>query len=283
MRKFISVTLFYALLFTLITGIVLYIMPHGRVAYWTDWHLLGLNKDQWESIHILFGLIMLVAGIWHLCLNWKAFKRYVWPKNKVSPSFVGLTLLSFLLLLTAIKDLPPASILMDWKEQLKSAWQPKAFIPPPVPHAELLPLETLVKKEGLSLDQALQLLQEKNIVVPSPKLSLKEIARLNGTSPEAIYRLLIKNRPNQQGAVSIPQPGRRTLREICSALGYNQETCTRVLAKHGLTPVWDKPLKEWVFQKGVTPHEIIQWLTEEKASLTGNPPQTLGGPGSQKR
>ncbi len=30
-----------------VTGIVLYIVPQGRIAYWTLWSFLGLSKDQW--------------------------------------------------------------------------------------------------------------------------------------------------------------------------------------------------------------------------------------------
>ena len=30
-----------------ITGLVLYIVPQGRIAYWVHWSLLGLEKEQW--------------------------------------------------------------------------------------------------------------------------------------------------------------------------------------------------------------------------------------------
>jgi hypothetical protein len=50
---------------------MLYIEPHGRVAYWTKWSFLGLEKDQWGNIHIFSGLLFLVAGGFHLYYNLK--------------------------------------------------------------------------------------------------------------------------------------------------------------------------------------------------------------------
>ena len=44
------------------TGIVLYIVPHGRVAYWTLWSLAGLEKDQWAGIHMTFGGVFIITG-----------------------------------------------------------------------------------------------------------------------------------------------------------------------------------------------------------------------------
>jgi hypothetical protein len=29
------------------TGIMLFLCPHGRVAYWSDWHFFGLSKNQY--------------------------------------------------------------------------------------------------------------------------------------------------------------------------------------------------------------------------------------------
>jgi hypothetical protein len=46
------------------TGIVLYIVPQGRIAYWTLWSFLGLNKEQWGDVHIMFGGIFIATGIW---------------------------------------------------------------------------------------------------------------------------------------------------------------------------------------------------------------------------
>jgi hypothetical protein len=45
-----------------ITGLVLYIEPAGRVAYWITWQFAGLTKTDWGNIHILSSLLFIVAG-----------------------------------------------------------------------------------------------------------------------------------------------------------------------------------------------------------------------------
>jgi hypothetical protein len=45
-------TMFVSFILVGITSIILYIVPHGRVAYWADWHLLGLTKTEWGNLHI---------------------------------------------------------------------------------------------------------------------------------------------------------------------------------------------------------------------------------------
>jgi len=58
MRKWIDLFLFYSTLIIIISGIVLYIMPHGRVAYFTGWKFLGIDKDGWDNLHVIFGFFL---------------------------------------------------------------------------------------------------------------------------------------------------------------------------------------------------------------------------------
>jgi hypothetical protein len=67
-------------LILLVTGVVLYMVPPGRVANWTNWELMGLSKDQWTSVHILSALLFLLVSILHLIFNWKPFKHYFYHK-----------------------------------------------------------------------------------------------------------------------------------------------------------------------------------------------------------
>ena len=67
-------------LILLVTGVVLYVVPPGRVANWTNLELMGLTKDQWTSVHLLSALLFLLVSILHLIFNWKPFKHYFYPK-----------------------------------------------------------------------------------------------------------------------------------------------------------------------------------------------------------
>ena len=68
-RKITSLTAGIAFVLMLLTSIVLYIVPQGRVAYWANWQLWGLSKTQWTHLHINLGLLFLVALILHIYYN----------------------------------------------------------------------------------------------------------------------------------------------------------------------------------------------------------------------
>ncbi len=82
MRRVTSLTIFFAFVTMVVTGIVLYIVPQGRVAYWADWRLLGLSKTQWGEIHVAMGLLMLLAGVLHIVYNWKPITTYLKDRSR---------------------------------------------------------------------------------------------------------------------------------------------------------------------------------------------------------
>lgn len=45
-RSSTSFLVTWSFLVLTITGFVLYVVPHGRVAYWIHWSLAGMEKDQ---------------------------------------------------------------------------------------------------------------------------------------------------------------------------------------------------------------------------------------------
>ncbi|NPA39771.1 MAG: DUF4405 domain-containing protein [Thermodesulfobacteria bacterium] len=178
-----SLLLFFTGLVLVITSVVLYIMPHGRVAYWSGWKLLGLSKDQWEAIHINSGIGFLALLIIHLWLNWKPFKSYVLkPQGLITISVVGLCTIA------TIENIPPFSTVLSLEQKIKKSWEkklPKA----PLPHAELLTLKELCQKGGIPLKKALELLKNKGIKA-LPNETLKKISKHNHTSPARIYDII---------------------------------------------------------------------------------------------
>jgi len=79
-RQITSLTAFTSFVLMLITSLILYISPQGRVAYWADWRLLGLDKTQWSNLHINLGVLFLLAVFLHIYYNWKPILSYL--KNK---------------------------------------------------------------------------------------------------------------------------------------------------------------------------------------------------------
>ena len=81
-RAFIAFLVTWSFAVLSVTGLVLYIVPQGRVAFWTHWSLLGLGKTDWGNVHMLFGGVFIVTGILHLYFNWKPFKKYLAERVK---------------------------------------------------------------------------------------------------------------------------------------------------------------------------------------------------------
>ncbi|MGB5619617.1 MAG: DUF4405 domain-containing protein [Desulfobacterales bacterium] len=75
-RKITSLTAGLAFIVMLVTSIILYVVPQGRVAYWADWKLWGLTKTDWGNIHINLGLLFLIALFLHIYYNWKPSSRH---------------------------------------------------------------------------------------------------------------------------------------------------------------------------------------------------------------
>ena len=121
LRRVVSLGAFLSFSVMVLTGVVLFICPQGRVAYWTGWRLLGLSKEQYGALHATFMVVFMVAGIWHIVLNWSLLARYL--KNRarqtriLTPEFnvaLGVTVLFVIGTLTAI---PPWSTYLGCHEQ----------------------------------------------------------------------------------------------------------------------------------------------------------------------
>ena len=184
MRKFVSLFLVTSFLVLMFSSVVLYIMPHGRVAYWIDWRFLGLNKDSWQDLHITFGILFCVLVLWHVWLNLRVLKKYLTSKYALIAG-----LLTIFILVLCVLNLPPVSYVGQLEEKVKATWKPA--IPPPTFHAELLSLKKFVKLSGLSLAQAKACLQAQGIKFKSFEEKVKLVCKKNHKSPMELYNILL--------------------------------------------------------------------------------------------
>jgi hypothetical protein len=155
-RSLVSFYLLFAAIVLLVSGVVLFISPPGRVAHSTDWRFLGFNKEQWEAIHTLPGYVGTVFAVWHLILNWKAMLRYLQDRArrvyKLKAEFVVALLLTGIVWAGAALHLPPFGTVMDWGEGIKETWEQTTTLP--APPVEELGVEE--SNEAISLDTTLE-------------------------------------------------------------------------------------------------------------------------------
>lgn len=189
-RRITSLTALFAFIVITFTSVILYIIPHGRIAYWSDWHLFGLSKEEWGSIHTNLGLLFLLSLFLHLYYNWKTIFFYLQDKTKQIKVFTGEFNVAFIIAAVFIIGthlmLPPFSWVLNAGEHIKNQATTK-YGEPPYGHAELSSVKTFAEKMGFKLDESVDHLILSGIKFESVNQTLKEIASANKISPKQIY------------------------------------------------------------------------------------------------
>jgi hypothetical protein len=192
-RAFVAVLTAMGFFGLAVSGLVLYIEPHGRVAYWTWWRFWGLNKDQWDAFHIVFGWVFVFAGAFHLYFNWRPFKRYLYKKLKKGVRMpvegIAALALTLFLFLGSVFRLPPVSFLLDLNDYAKRTWMGRVENVPPFGHAEMKTLAMFCRLRGIDLKAAVTRLQ-KGLQIQSVDQTIAQIARHNNITPAKIYLMI---------------------------------------------------------------------------------------------
>ena len=76
-RKIVSLVAFLSFCVMALTGIVMFLAPQSRVAYWSGWELFGFSKRDYDEIHSTFMLLFLTSIVWHTVLNWRSLVEYL--------------------------------------------------------------------------------------------------------------------------------------------------------------------------------------------------------------
>jgi hypothetical protein len=203
--------LFVALSFS---GVILYLTPRGRVANWTGWTMLGLEKQGWQAVHVNIGLLFLIAAGLHLFLNWGLFWGYIKKKASLGLNLKLEMLVAVLIaagvLLGTIQGVSPFAALMALNEQIKDYWE-REPVSAPLPHAEELSLEQLAGRMGLSTEQVFSALKQEGIAVENGATTIAKLAEKSRLTPSEVYAAIKKHFPESQQsepAQSAGGPGR---------------------------------------------------------------------------
>ena len=280
-RTFTSLCSLVGFILLCLTGIILYIEPHGRVAYWTKWSFLGLEKDQWGNTHVFSGLLFLVAGGFHLYYNWKLLLKYLSSKIETTLRYkrelVISSLIFFWIVVSGIWSLPPLAYVSDLGETIKSSWVISPELEPPFGHAELVSLKTFCKKQRIPLDQAMAELRKAGFKVNSPSETLAKIASSKGTSGMGVYTVIekLESKPEAMKSGTVwthdkieetfagTGVGRKTFGQIIEDLALDTETVRKRLKKINISVNDDDKIKDLADRHNTTPIKILTLILVE--------------------
>lgn len=192
-RKITSLTMLISFVLCILTSVILYIIPHGRIAFWSHWQLWGLSKTQWGELHLNLGILLLLAGFLHVYYNWKPITAYL--KNKSKQMKVFTVNFNVALILTLIAgfgtyfQIPPMSTIINISESIKDVASIK-YGEPPYGHAELSSLKKFAKKADLDLSKSITLLRQASIQFENETQTINDIAKENNLTPKQVYEII---------------------------------------------------------------------------------------------
>ena len=200
-RRFISLTISFSFLIMSYTGIILFLAPKGRVANWTNWQLLGLDKTQYTNLHVTFMVLFLVGMIFHIYLNWSSLLNYLKNKTRTFSLLTKEFLLAFginlLFVVGTLYYWAPFEQFLDFQDEIKASWEKKVD-KAPYGHAELSTLEEFAHKMGRDVSTIISELNIKKLHGVESTKTIAQIAKENGKSPAQIFDIINVKTPKKK-------------------------------------------------------------------------------------
>lgn len=269
LRKITSLTMMLSFILLVITSILLYIVPQGRIAYWADWHFWGMTKTQWANLHINLGFLFLLAGFLHLFYNWKPMLAYMKNRSRqvkvFTPSFIVAMALCLVVGVGTLLEVPPLSTVISFGDSIKDKAAVK-YGEPPYGHAELSSLKLFAKQTNLDPDKAMELLKKAGIKFDDEKQTIVDISKANKIAPKTLADIMKSAKIVVAGGTPFPETaptgfGRKTLASVCTEYSLNMKAIVRELDRQGIRADRDGTIKDIAADNnGMDPHALFEIL-----------------------
>lgn len=260
-KKIISLTLSFSFLIMSATGVMLYIVPKGKVAYWANWQMFGLTKSQYGDIHITSMFLFLLVTIWHIYYNWKPLVNYLRDSTKKVTLFKKELIIALFLntafVVGTLIGMQPFETILDINSDIKAYWE-KEYGSPPYGHAEESSLKSFSKRMGIDVKKAMILLKENNIKVSSESQTLLQISQKNAVSSKVIYDIIKIKHAVTDAKISFM--GRRTLGELSKMNKINLEKSLLYLETKAYKATSETRMREIANALDITPYELFDKL-----------------------
>ena len=194
-QRFVSLTAMLSFIVLTLSSIILYFIPDRKVTSWTDWNFLGLDKQQWDNLHINLGILFLIMIIWHIYFNWKPIKNYLKENKELkifTKEFNIALVVTALFSIGTITMTTPFSFLVNIGNGVK-AMNSIDNGNPPFGYAEYATLEDFCLITSIDIDKATKKLEKNGVIINSTKDMLRSISYENNISPKDIFLIIKTN------------------------------------------------------------------------------------------
>ncbi len=266
MKKSVSLSLAWMFLISAVSGVVLYIAPPGRIAYWGGWSFAGFDKEQWDHLHTVTTLLMLIAAALHLYFNWRPFVSYMKSKTTQALAMTRELLISLIIALTvasgALMQWPPFEWIIDLGDHVSEDWE-KGLGSPPYGHAELDTMGAFMGKMQIDREAANGRLKRAGIVFDA-NATIKSVAQKHGMTPQKLYNLMqsegTKNTkaPLQEGSGL----GKKSLSQVCEIRELDPDKVVEKLHSIGIEADPQSKFKTIAEEAGKNPMDLLIWIEE---------------------
>lgn len=259
-RRFISLCITFSFLIMSYTGIILFLAPKGRVAHWTNWQLLGLDKSQYSNLHVTFMVLFLIGMLFHIYLNWRPLVNYLKNKSRhfslLTKEFLFALGLNLLFIIGTLYYWVPFNQFLNFQDTLKASWE-KSINKAPYGHAELSTLEEFAQKVGRDASTILLQLNASKLSGISLTQTIEQIAKENGKSPAQIFDIINAKVPakNLNGGGGY---GKLTLKEASIQHSFNLENALLLISEKGVKVSESSTLKEIANTLQIKPIELLE-------------------------
>lgn len=268
MRKITSLTALVSFTLLMLTSIILYMVPSGRVANWAGWTFSGLEKGDWEALHINLGVLFLIAVILHTWYNWSAIVTYLSSSAKkvriFTPDCIVALVVTIVVAGGTLAGVPPMSTIVDFGDRL-STQADLAYGEPPYGHAEYSTLTEYAERIRIDLDTVLVALRQAGIQFLSAEETLGQVAANNNSTPQILHAIVnaAVGKTVEPGAMTEDPPaglGSRTLAVLAESYGLDIVQVVEILKQEGIAAQPNERMRDIAANNNMDPHSIYRLI-----------------------
>ncbi len=260
-QRVVSLTLGLSFIVMFISSGVLYFIPDRGVTGWSSWSFLGLDKQQWDNLHINFGLLFLGFLVWHIYYNWKPIKNYLKNKKEMvifTKEFNFSLILTSLFLVGTINMVLPFSFFVNLGNGIKA--KNANHQTPPFAYAEMATFRDFCLILDIDETKAREIMKEHNLTISSKDETLKDIAKNSGISSKEIYNL-IKMEHKAKLPTSIPVGlAHKTLKQLSHDYHIDTDRVINYLKTYNINIHKNIPFKKIAKTNNIHPAKLYNMI-----------------------